>query len=382
MNLDSIYILLNFSGVINILLICSFLWFRKQNTFPNILLSIILLIPGLYFVDNILISNKSLDSFPYFFFVVQFIANFFPICIYFYVHLLLGDKKKFNPLLLTGSVVCSLYSIGLFIHFIFQNPEAQSNFLTDLNSSEYPLSMDVYNYLFYAWQLFYFIVLSREVKNYRQRVENNLSDINLVKVRFVRQFVNLLFILNLSLIGLYIVFPMPVVDYGALPVITIFIYGFIIFFSIKHNVILTKDAYVRLNKINDELIVESSEKDQDLNYPGEDQLALIAEKMISALKKEKYYKNHDLTLTSLSELLDEKPYVLSKAINLQLGKNFNELINDLRIQEAIILLKTFDSKKEKIDTIALEAGFNSRATFYRSFKKITGRNPSDFVSNS
>lgn len=382
MNSDSIYILLNFSAAINILLFCCFLLFRKKNTFPNILLSIILLVPALYFIDNIIISNNSITSFPYYFFFVQFIANLFPICIYYYIHLLLGDKKKFNPFLLAGSVVCVLYSIGLWINFSGLSPEDQNAYLIHLNTSEYPLSMAVYNYLFYAWQMVYFILLFKEVKDYRQRIENNLSDSNLVKVRFVCQFINLLLILNLSLVILYVLFPTPVVDYGLLPVISIFIYSFIIFFSIKNNVILTKDAYIRLNRINEKLVAQSTAMEQDLHYPNEDQLESIAENMMSALKQKKYYKNHDLTLTMLSELLGEKPYVLSKAINSKLGKNFNELINDLRIEEAIVLLKTFDSKLEKIDSVALEAGFNSRATFYRNFKKSTGKSPTDFVSNN
>ena len=57
-------------------------------------------------------------------------------------------------------------------------------------------------------------------------------------------------------------------------------------------------------------------------------------------------------------------------------------MNELRVRDAEERLKTFDPKKDKIEAIAYEVGFNSRAAFYRSFKKITGKNPTDFVSLS
>lgn len=380
MTLNNIYVLLNFLAAINILLFCFFLWFQKANTLPNILLSIILLIPGLYFVDNIIVITKTINSIPYFFFFVQFIANLFPICIYYYIHLLLGDKKKFNPILLAGSIACIIYSLGLFVSFLLLSGGEKSTFLGNLNSSEYPLSMDIYNYLFYILQLLYFIKLYREIKAYRHRIEDHLSDINLVKVLFVRQFVNLLFMLNVSLVLFYIFLPMPLVDYGVLPVITVIIYCFIIFFSIKNNVILTKDAYVKLNQINEHVDLNSSVKPEDVTIPDE-QLELIAVKISKVLCEQKCYQISDLTLIKFSEILDEKAYIISCVINDKFQKNFNELINEYRIKEAISLLKSFDSKTEKIDTIALASGFNSRATFYRCFKKITGKNPTDFITN-
>ena len=98
------------------------------------------------------------------------------------------------------------------------------------------------------------------------------------------------------------------------------------------------------------------------------------------MNEQKVYKKTTLSLSSLSELVNEQPYIVSQILNQHFKKTFFDFINEARVEEAKIALKSFDSKIGKIENIALEVGFNSRASFYRSFKKITGKNPTDFVS--
>lgn len=232
--------------------------------------------------------------------------------------------------------------------------------------------------------MFYLITLYLETKNYQNTVKQNLSDINSVKLVFVKQFVSLLIILNVTLVILYSIIPMTIVDYGILPVIVTVIYSFIMFFSIKNNAILNPDSYEKLNKINYQIIFgKSNNNEEEISINEEknkNQLKHIQTNIINALENEKKYRNPDITLSVLSEQINEKSYLVSKTLNELFNKNFYEVINEYRVNEAIILLKKFDSKQDKIDNIAFEVGFNSRATFYRSFKKITGKNPSEFVS--
>ena len=96
--------------------------------------------------------------------------------------------------------------------------------------------------------------------------------------------------------------------------------------------------------------------------------------------EQKIFKQNTLSLNSLSELANEQPYIVSQILNQHFKKTFFDYINEARVEEAKIALKSFDSKVDKIENIAEEVGFNSRASFYRSFKKITGKNPTDFVS--
>ena len=61
--------------------------------------------------------------------------------------------------------------------------------------------------------------------------------------------------------------------------------------------------------------------------------------------------------------------------------NFSDYVNSYRIDFAKELLSNFDDKKETIENVAFDAGFNSKASFYRAFKRHTSTTPKDFISN-
>ncbi len=91
-----------------------------------------------------------------------------------------------------------------------------------------------------------------------------------------------------------------------------------------------------------------------------------------------FYLDSELNLTSLAKALDMHPNNLSKIINEGIGKNFSDFINDYRVQAVIDRLK--DPKYDHITLlgISFECGFNSKTTFNRVFKNITGKTPIDF----
>jgi YesN/AraC family two-component response regulator len=92
---------------------------------------------------------------------------------------------------------------------------------------------------------------------------------------------------------------------------------------------------------------------------------------------EKPYQNPDLTLKELALKLKTNTTFLSGIINNQFGKNFNDFINEFRVlafQEAI---KEPENKKLTLVAVAYECGFNSKATFNRAVKKMTGKMPSE-----
>ncbi|WP_299530239.1 AraC family transcriptional regulator [Ulvibacterium sp.] len=70
---------------------------------------------------------------------------------------------------------------------------------------------------------------------------------------------------------------------------------------------------------------------------------------------------------------------LSQTINIGLGKTFNDFINELRVNE--VKKKMHNPKYDHLNYlgIAMESGFNSKATFNRAFKKFTGENPTTYL---
>lgn len=102
------------------------------------------------------------------------------------------------------------------------------------------------------------------------------------------------------------------------------------------------------------------------------------EKLSELMKIHKPFLNKDLTLLMLSELSGFKLHYLSKLINLGFQKNFNQFINEYRVEEAKLLMLNKNLQHLNLYGIAFEAGFNSKTTFNTTFKKVTGQAPSKY----
>ncbi len=98
------------------------------------------------------------------------------------------------------------------------------------------------------------------------------------------------------------------------------------------------------------------------------------------MEEEKVFLNPDLTLAELSKELSIPTNQLSKVINAGFGKNFNDFVNGYRVEEVKNALSDPSFSHFSILGIAFECGFNSKATFNRVFKKVTGHSPTEYVT--
>jgi len=98
------------------------------------------------------------------------------------------------------------------------------------------------------------------------------------------------------------------------------------------------------------------------------------------MKENLFYLNPELTLSSLSESLNIHPNLLSRIINEGTDKNFSDFINEYRVATVIEKIKNPLYKNITLLGIAHESGFNSKTSFYRTFKKITNKTPSEYLN--
>jgi len=98
---------------------------------------------------------------------------------------------------------------------------------------------------------------------------------------------------------------------------------------------------------------------------------------LQALLDARIYREMRLNRAALAKKVGIGEHHLSRVINHHFGKSFNDLINDLRIEEAKQRLR---SETTAITTIAFEIGFNSIASFNRVFKAKVGKSPTDYRS--
>ena len=101
------------------------------------------------------------------------------------------------------------------------------------------------------------------------------------------------------------------------------------------------------------------------------------EKLLHLMEHEQPWLEPELTLTELAHRLRTNPGLLSKVINAGCGQNFNDFVNAYRVQEARRKLADTRFAHYSLVGVALESGFNSKSTFNRVFRKVTGQAPSE-----
>ncbi len=105
---------------------------------------------------------------------------------------------------------------------------------------------------------------------------------------------------------------------------------------------------------------------------------LIMTKLNQLMKDKELYLDPEFTLEQLAEISEISVRKISAAINRDAGQNFFDFINSYRVQKAASILASRNSKTSMLDVMA-DAGFNSKSTFYRAFKKFMNMTPTDYV---
>lgn len=128
-----------------------------------------------------------------------------------------------------------------------------------------------------------------------------------------------------------------------------------------------------------EATVSHAENSQDSDLMAKQ----TVEKILMKLKKfedSEKFKNNKVSLSTLATYCETNTKYLSHVINNYKQKDFNNYINELRINYIIDKLQQDPKyRKYKISVIADDAGFSSQNKFSTVFKNITTISPSSFI---
>ena len=97
------------------------------------------------------------------------------------------------------------------------------------------------------------------------------------------------------------------------------------------------------------------------------------------MRRHRDFLEADLRLSQLAERVGVQDKVLSAAINRCANQNFNDYVNGLRCEYLVERLQSGDHRQQTLLALALDAGFNSKSTFNRAFRKHYGCSPREVV---
>lgn len=101
--------------------------------------------------------------------------------------------------------------------------------------------------------------------------------------------------------------------------------------------------------------------------------------LLSYISENKPYLNPELSLRDLANQIDIHPNHLSWILNKSIGQNFNQFINQYRVEAFKNLARDQENKNFTIEGLAYESGFNSKTVFNTYFKRETGLTPRQFL---
>jgi AraC-like DNA-binding protein len=97
---------------------------------------------------------------------------------------------------------------------------------------------------------------------------------------------------------------------------------------------------------------------------------------ILLIKDKELFLDPNLTLDATAKELKISKHLLSQYLNERLGKSFTNFINEHRIEKAKQLLQS--QSIYTIEGLGYDSGFNSKSTFFTTFKKVTGKTPTEY----
>lgn len=154
--------------------------------------------------------------------------------------------------------------------------------------------------------------------------------------------------------------------------LTIFTF-IMLFFGLNQSVLFKPES------TEEESIKTDSSEKYKRSALNEKEISHINQKVFEYLKTEKPFLSPEFNLQMMVDDLGISRQNLSQVINSSQNKNFYKLVNEFRIEEVKEKLMDPGFKNYTILGIAFECGFNSKTTFNRIFKKVTGITPTEYV---
>lgn len=232
--------------------------------------------------------------------------------------------------------------------------------------SNLPLTHDAFfHYVISAIYIYFSYKLLKKLETGYKKTESNtvISTIEHHKKLSLILAGSITFIYLAIICSLYFDSYGMVLDYLGLSCLSILIYS-VILTAIKEPTTI----FLQINDIENKVSVEINSE--------------LINKIKTHMNSEQPYLQADLKLIDLANSLEFTIHQLSSILNNQFNQNFYDFINTYRVEEAKSRLIDPSQKGFTILAIAIDSGFNSKASFNRIFKNSTGLTPSGYIKQT
>jgi len=359
-------------GFQGVLLFC-LLSIGSQNTKANRILGVWCLFLGLFFLGILVHVQRELNVFSILIGWNLYLPASYGALLYLYCRQAITDRPLVwkDALHLLPVLSCYLLNVDI----LFASAETKFNWTTE--PSDGPIPISITQIITYVQAFVYLGFSFYMVRRYQQQAKQNLSDFNPEIFRWIWA----LLILTLSVWSFKSVSSSETLYFLSITsdiIIIFLIYGVALaqWRNPRLFIINKIEAIVTQQIVSKET---ESKPEQDKHNSG----ALDVSTRDCILKDVKQYmenkhafKDNQLNLISLSELVGVSTHHLSEVLNQHEGKNFYQFVNDYRVKYVCEHLKL--DNKPKIIELALDAGFSSKSTFNAVFKQFTGLSPTQY----
>ena len=396
-NFYSSLLLLTFSNG----LFYSFLLLKKaikNESQPDYWLSIFVLLCSLFVAPWMLGFAGWYDNQPYrnFMFYTPFQQLFFigPI-IYFYTQSLLNPAFKFTRQQIIHLVPPILYLLYIFIMFVYDGLISKTPyFYADGMDKDFDLWHQIAGQIS---MILYFILSLKYYQVYRRLIVQISSNADALLFIWIKKYLIAFLIMIVSPLFFKVInifFPQ---ENGYQDSWWFYLFYSLVLFYIAvtgySNAVEAKIGYnfnfedhnMQYSIVDQQNISTAEKTTFNLDFENENEaispeIIAMTTRIESLIQTEKLYQNPELSLTEIAKKLESNTSIISKAINQGFGMNFNDFINNYRIEAVKKMFDDGAHKKSTLIGIAYDCGFNSKATFNRAFKKNTTFTPKEYLA--
>ena len=183
-------------------------------------------------------------------------------------------------------------------------------------------------------------------------------------------------------------------------VLSIIVVAFIVFYFVyrKQNRLYRRMVEYHQALLNQEVREEKkpslAEQEAPVNEQVSEEAATVAEessvsrdearnrelwkRLSELMDKEHIYRQKDISLEKIAELLGTNRTYASNVLNQFSGDTFYNFIHKRRIKEASMRLSGPDGPSVSLKELAFDLGYNSLSSFYRAFQREIGCSPSKY----